>query len=601
MALPDLIIDTEHADTGKLLRRLVKGYVRPFSGKITLAIIFMLIFAGATGGVALLMENVVDEVFAAGRAEALWWVAGGVVSVFVVKGGANYMQARIMAFVGLKIIANIQNQLYRHVIGLDLAFFHGSGAGRLITRFTNDVTLIRTVVSNGLTALGKDLMSAVFLIGVMFYQDWKLAIIATVVLPVAIQPLAKLGKRMRRVTANTQTEFGEFSNILNQTFQGARHVKAYAMEEYEAERVDSVVNRIFMMTFKSTRIRAAVSPLMETLGGIAVAIIVVYGGNMVIAGETTPGKFFSFVTALLLAYEPLKRLANIKMNFEEGLAAAERVFRVLDYQPTIKDLDPAVDLKIFGGTVRFTNVTFAYGEDITALKGLSLTVPAGKTAALVGMSGAGKSTILNLIPRFYDIQSGEITIDRQDVRHVTLQSLRQAIGLVSQEITLFDDTIRANIAYGKLDATDEEIREAARKAAALDFILEQEQGFDTQVGENGIKLSGGQRQRIAIARAMLKNAPILLLDEATSALDTESERHVQQALEALMQDRTTLVIAHRLSTVIDADIIFVVDQGRVAESGSHDELVAQDGIYARLYAMQFSEQAEGVPLPAGGQ
>ena len=307
------------------------------------------------------------------------------------------------------------------------------------------------------------------------------------------------------------------------------------------------------------------------------------------------------MTALLLAYEPLKRLANIKMNFEEGLAAAERVFRVLDYQPTIKDRDPAVDLKISGGTVKFTDVTFAYGEDITALKGLSLTVPAGKTAALVGMSGAGKSTILNLIPRFYDIQSGDITIDQQDVRHVTLQSLRQAIGLVSQEITLFDDTIRANIAYGKLDASDEEIREAARKAAALDFILEQDQCFETQVGENGIKMSGGQRQRIAIARAMLKNAPILLLDEATSALDTESERHVQQALETLMQDRTTLVIAHRLSTVIDADIIFVIDQGRVAESGSHDELLAQDGIYARLYAMQFSEQSADTPLPVGSQ
>ncbi|MEQ9327100.1 MAG: ABC transporter transmembrane domain-containing protein [Rhodospirillales bacterium] len=589
----DLLKDGKHQDTGILVRRLVSDYVRPYVGKIALAVFFMLIFSAATGSVALLMEQVVDQVFAAGRADALWLVAGAVVAVFIVKGTSNYMQARIMAFVGLQIIANIQTQLYRHVIGLDLAFFHGSGAGRLITRFTNDVTLIRTVVSNGLTALGKDLMSAVFLIGVMFYQDWKLAFIATVVLPIAIRPIARLGKRMRRVTANTQAEFGEFSNILNQTFQGVRHVKAYAMEEYESTRIDAVVNRIFEMTFKSTRLRAAVSPLMETLGGIAVAIIVVYGGNMVIAGETTAGKFFSFITALLLAYEPMKRLANIKMNFEEGLAAAERVFSVLDHKATIVDAPEATELEVSGGQVTFENVVFRYGEDITALDDLSLTVPAGKTAALVGMSGAGKSTILNLIPRFYDIERGRILIDGQDVKSVSLQSLRSAIGLVSQEITLFDDTIRGNIAYGKPDATEDEIREAARQAAALDFILEQEHGFDTPVGENGIKLSGGQRQRIAIARAMLKNAPILLLDEATSALDTESERFVQAALENLMRDRTTLVIAHRLSTVIDADIIFVVDRGRVAEQGSHDELLAKDGIYARLYAMQFAEEAAG--------
>jgi subfamily B ATP-binding cassette protein MsbA len=402
---------------------------------------------------------------------------------------------------------------------------------------------------------------------------------------------------MRRVTTNSQVENGEFSNILNQTFQGVRHVKAYAMEEYETKRIDDVIGRIFLMNYKSTRIRAAVSPIMETLGGIAIAIIIVYGGNKVIQGDTDPGTFFSFIAALLLAYEPMKRLANIKINFEEGLAAAERVFSVLDHQATIIESENARPLEVSGGLVRFTNVRFSYGEDAPALNGLTLEVPAGKTAALVGMSGAGKSTILNLIPRFYDIDSGEITIDRQNVRDVTFESLRQAIGLVSQEITLFDDTIRGNIAYGKPDATEEEIREAARKAAALDFILEQEHGFDTQVGENGVKLSGGQRQRIAIARAMLKNAPILLLDEATSALDTESERHVQAALENLMRDRTTLVIAHRLSTVIDADIIFVIDRGRVAEQGTHAELLEQDGIYARLYAMQFSE--ENQPATAG--
>jgi subfamily B ATP-binding cassette protein MsbA len=597
MANSNPLTITKHKETGLLLKRLIREYVRPYRGKIAQAIFFMIVFSGANAALPLILEKVVNDVFVAGRSDILWLVAAAVIAMFFVKGTANYMQSRIMAFVGLQIIANVQSQLYRHVIGLDIAFFHGSGAGRLITRFTNDSTLIRTVVSNGLTALGKDFMSALFLIGVMFYQDFVLAFFATVVLPIAIRPISRLGKRMRRVTTNSQVENGEFSNILNQTFQGVRHVKAYAMEEYETKRIDDVIGRIFLMNYKSTRIRAAVSPIMETLGGIAIAIIIVYGGNKVIQGDTDPGTFFSFIAALLLAYEPMKRLANIKINFEEGLAAAERVFSVLDHQATIIESENARPLEVSGGLVRFTNVRFSYGEDAPALNGLTLEVPAGKTAALVGMSGAGKSTILNLIPRFYDIDSGEITIDRQNVRDVTFESLRQAIGLVSQEITLFDDTIRGNIAYGKPDATEEEIREAARKAAALDFILEQEHGFDTQVGENGVKLSGGQRQRIAIARAMLKNAPILLLDEATSALDTESERHVQAALENLMRDRTTLVIAHRLSTVIDADIIFVIDRGRVAEQGTHAELLEQDGIYARLYAMQFSE--ENQPATAG--
>jgi subfamily B ATP-binding cassette protein MsbA len=326
---------------------------------------------------------------------------------------------------------------------------------------------------------------------------------------------------------------------------------------------------------------------METLGGVAVALVILYGGHQVFNGTRTAGAFFSFVAALLLAYQPIKTLAGLNANLQEGLAAAQRLFTVLDVEPEIRERDNAPALKIAGGEIRFDNVRFSYGHDMEALKGVTLDIPAGKTVALVGASGAGKSTIMNLIPRFYDATSGAVRIDGQDVRDVTLVSLRSAIGLVSQEVSLFDDTVRANIAYGRFGASEAEIEAAAAAAAADDFIRALPEGYDTPVGEHGVKLSGGQRQRLSIARAMLKNAPILLLDEATSSLDTESERQVQTALKTLMRGRTTLVIAHRLSTVIAADIIYVIDEGRVVERGNHAELLRRDGAYARLHALQF--------------
>jgi len=377
---------------------------------------------------------------------------------------------------------------------------------------------------------------------------------------------------------------------LSQTFQGARLVKAYGMEPYEEGRATGLFERVFALVDRANRTRSRAGPMMEALGGAAIAMVILYGGHEVIAAARTPGAFFSFITALLLAYQPVKSLANLNASLQEGLAAAQRVFEVIDIEPTIRDLPGAWPLRIAGGEVRFNDVRFAYANGKTALAGVSLSVPAGKTVALVGSSGAGKSTILNLIPRFYDVAAGTVTIDGMDVRQATLASLRGAIALVSQEVSLFDDTVRANIAYGRFGASEAEIVAAAEAAAADEFIRALPEGYDTQVGEHGIKLSGGQRQRLTIARAMLKNAPILLLDEATSALDTESERQVQAALKALMHGRTTVVIAHRLSTVIDADIIHVIDAGRVAESGTHGELLRQNGIYARLYALQFADQ-----------
>jgi subfamily B ATP-binding cassette protein MsbA len=462
----------------------------------------------------------------------------------------------------------------------------------LISRLTNDVGLLRNAAGNVLAGIGRDAVTVAFLVGLMFYQDWVLALIAFFAFPLAIRPIIGIGRRMRRVSANTQAEMGQLTTLLSQTFQGARHVKAYGMEEYEERRAGRLIERIFALVDRANRTRSQATPMMEALGGAAIAVVILYGGQQVISGARTPGAFFSFITALLLAYQPVKALAILNANLQEGLAAAQRVFQVLDIEPAIHDRPGARPLRIETGEVHFEEVRFGYHPGAVALDGISLTVPGGGTVALVGPSGAGKSTMLNLIPRFYEVDQGALSIDGQDVRAVTLASLRGAIALVAQEVSLFDDTVRANIAYGRFGASEEEIEAAATAAGADRFIRELPQGYDTLVGEHGVLLSGGQRQRLAIARAMLKDAPILLLDEATSALDSESERQVQAALRSLMRGRTTIVIAHRLSTVIGADLICVLDRGHIVESGRHAQLLARNGLYARLYETQFASERD---------
>ncbi|MBO6947562.1 MAG: ABC transporter ATP-binding protein [Rhodospirillales bacterium] len=576
-----------------MVGRLIRDNLRHYWPQLAIALLCMGVVSATTALSAYLMEPVVNDVFIGENEDMLWWVSGAVLVTFLAKGFASYGQSLLMAFVGLRIIADNQIRLYRHLIGMDLGFFNSMPSGRLVSRFLVDINHMRVAVSNALTGFGKDLLSLIGLVGVMFFQDWELALIAFFVFPAAVYPIVRLGKRMRKVTANTQEETGLFSAILDQSFQGIRVVKAYGMENYETSRVSTLVERIFKLTIKSARIRALSSPIMETLGGCAVAIVIVYGGYRVIHQNLDPGSFFSFITALLLAYEPMKRLANLNASLQEGLAGAQRLFDLLDTEPGIKESPDAKPLKTpADGAIDLDDVKFSYVEGQPALADVSMSIPAGKTVALVGPSGAGKSTILNLIPRFYDIDEGKISIDGTDVRDATLESLYANISLVSQEVTLFDDSVRANIAYGKPGASDSEIEDAARHAAALDFINELPEGFETQVGERGIKLSGGQRQRLAIARAILKNAPILLLDEATSSLDTESERHVQKALDHLMKDRTTLVIAHRLSTIVGADLIYVIQNGTITETGSHKELVEKGGAYEKLYALQFAAEAE---------
>jgi subfamily B ATP-binding cassette protein MsbA len=574
-----------------LMRRLLGRYVRPYTGRLLLAVLCMAVYAGATAFTAWLMKPALDNVFGQKDQTMLVIVPLALVAAVVLKGIADYGQAMLTNNAGLRIIADLQNEMFAHLMRADLAFFHNTATGNLISRFTNDVNLLRAAVSNALISMGRELLTLIALVGVMFYQDWKLALAVSFVFPLAVIPVVRLGRRIRRVSANTQAEIANLATLLSQAFQGARHVKAYGMEAYEGLRAGKIIDAVFRQTFKAARVRSIARPLMEILGFVGAAIVIYYSGGRVIAGTATPGTFFSFIAAFFMAYQPMKAIGSLNSYLQEGLGAAERVFAMLDIEPQITDRAGARPLAVRGGAIRFERVAFAYSAGHPALSNLSLEVPAGKTVALVGPSGAGKSTILNLIPRFYDVESGAVTIDGEDLREVTLSSLRANLALVSQEISLFDDTVRANIAYGKWGCSEEDIVQAAKRAAAHEFIVNLPQGYDTLVGEHGIKLSGGQRQRISIARAMVKNAPILLLDEATSSLDSESERLIQAALAELMKGRTTLVIAHRLSTVIDADLIYGIEAGRVVESGTHAELLAKGGTYARLYALQFADEA----------
>ena len=580
----------QRSKTLPLVKRLFNDYVRSYKFYIAMAVICMVFAAATTAANAWIMQPVLDDVFLDKNKDMLMILPIAVLIIAIVRGFSEFGQSVLMLLVGQRTIGDIQKDMYASLMKADLSFFHNNPSGNLVARFISDVNRLRHSVTTTLTGIAKDTLTLIFLVALMFYRDWELASIAFLIFPLAIYPITRIGKMMRKISAATQNKIGEFSTLLNQTFQGSRQVKAYGMEGYEGERARDYIDEITRLIFKSSRRSTILRPIMETLGGIAVAGVVLYGGIKVIDGETTPGTFFSFLTAFFLAYRPLKSLAGLNTVLQDGLASAERLFRILDIEPKIQDRNNSKTIENVKGTIEFKNVEFAYENKDYILKKISLLIPRGKKIALVGPSGAGKSTILNLIPRFFEVEKGQVEIDGIDIKEIKIGSLRSSMALVSQEINLFDDTIRSNIAYGKLDSSEEEIIAAAKKSASHDFITKLPNGYNTTVGEHGVKLSGGQRQRIAIARAMLKNAPILLLDEATSSLDTESERYVQEALLELMKNRTTLVIAHRLSTVINADTIYVIDSGKIAESGTHFELLKNEGVYSRLYTQQFAEQ-----------
>jgi ATP-binding cassette, subfamily B, bacterial MsbA len=576
----------------QLMRRLLLESVLPYRVYLAGAVLCMGVVAAMTTASAWLLDPVVNKVFVQHDRSMLWLIGGAVLAVFAFKSIASYLQEVLLAHVGQHIISDTQIRLFHRLIGQDVGLFQARPSGSLVSHFTYDINAMRAAVSSAFVGIGRDALSVVSLVGLIFYQDWLLASISLVAAPLSVYPIQRLSKRMRRVASQTQEEMGGLNTALSQAFQGIRVIKAYRLEEAERTRVSRLTRSLCNLAIHATRVEAAAQPIIDVFGGIAITAVIVYGGARVIDGATTPGAFFSFIGAVLMAYQPLRSLSKVNVSLQTGLAAAHRVFALIDRQPALVEAADAQAMPRRSGAVRFDHVRFSYDGNDFALDGVDFEAPAGGITALVGPSGAGKSTVLNLIPRFYDPDAGRVLVNDVDLRGVTFASLRDSLAVVSQEVVLFDDTVANNIRCGRLDASDDEVRAAARAAAASEFIDRLPQGFDTRVGEHGMRLSGGQRQRIAIARAILRNAPILLLDEATSALDTESERYIQTALGELMRGRTTIVIAHRLSTIRNADVIHVFDRGRVVESGNHDALLAKGGLYARLHEMQFAAAGE---------
>jgi len=570
----------------ELLKRLYE-FIKPYRVKLMIAMMAMICVSIGTGAQTYLVKDVLDKIFIEKNEFYLKMLSLVLLLIFFLKGGMYYIYSILLEQVGQSVIRDFRLHIFYHIHKQSISFFTTMPTGTLMSRVISDVALLQRAVSKSLIGSIRDFFQVIILLGVVFYMNWKLAMITFIVLPVAAYPIVRFGRLFRKVSISTQEEVANVSNILHETITGNRIVKAFTKEEYEGKRFYTQVTNLFLLTMKDAKYRCLQHPMMEFIGGAAIALIIWFGGKEVIGGDMTPGTFFAFLTALIAAYEPVKGVTRINSTIQQGLAAATRVFEILDVEPEIQDKKGATQLPPFSSKIELNNLTFRYDDESAVLSNINLRVPAGEALAIVGPSGGGKTTLTNLIPRFLDLKEGSILIDGFDIRDVTLASLRNQIAVVTQQTILFNDTVRNNIAYGDQQAPEQQIIDAAKAAHAFDFIQALPNGFETIIGEGGARLSGGQRQRISIARAILKNAPILILDEATSALDTESEHEVQKALENLMKDRTTLVIAHRLSTIKNADRIIVIKDGLIVEQGTHDSLISQQGEYETLYNMQY--------------
>lgn len=559
--------------------------------RLFLAMVCMLVIAVASSATAFLVKPVLDDIFFKKDITMLKIIPVVVVLIYFLRGLGMYGQDYLMNYVGENIIKDLRNDLYNRIQDLPIAFFHREKTGVLMSRITNDVNIIKTMVSTAVTGSLKDSFTIVGLTFVIFYRDWKMALFAFIVLPIAFFPIVEFGRRVRRISTGWQEAMADLNSFLHETFAGNKIVKAFGMESYEKERFFNKTLDLFKLEMKAVVARSLSSPIMEFLGGLGIAFIIWYGGYKVITGSSTAGTFFSFMAAVLMLYDPVKKLSGLNNAVQQGLAAADRVFDIIEMESGIKEKNNPLSIKRGPHRVTFENVFFKY-DDVMVLKDINLDVKAGRVLALVGMSGGGKTSLVNLIPRFYDVTRGAIRIDGMDIRDVSISSLRDQMGIVTQEPILFNDSIRNNIAYGKWNVTDKEIIKASEAAYAYDFIQNFPKKFDTNIGELGGRLSGGEKQRICIARALLKDAPILILDEATSSLDAEAEMLVQKALENLMEGRTTFVIAHRLSTIDYADRIVVVVKGRVEEEGNQEELISMKGEFFKLYQMQYSNDKD---------
>jgi ATP-binding cassette, subfamily B, bacterial MsbA len=577
-------------------RRLL-GYTRPYRGRLAAALAAMVFYGAATFCLAKLIKDIVDDVLV--RQDRVFEVMTVLVVVYLVKGVSAYLSAYWMTDVGQLVVRDVRNGLFAHILGQSAAFFARRTSGQLLSRVTSDVTQIQQSVSETIGDLLREGLALVGYLGLLFYYDARLALVCLTSAPVIVYPLVRLGQKVRRTTKRSQEHLETLSHVASEAFSGHRIVKAFGTEGREASRFAGASDALYRTNMKVTSALSSLPPVMEFLGGLAMAGALWYGSNEIARGRLTTGEFTSFIAALFLCYGPAKKLSRVNANLQQAIAAAGRIFEMLDTHSEVQERPGATVLAPLARGVEFRHVTFQYEDrdHRRILRDVSFEVPVGQMVAIVGLSGAGKTTLVNLIPRFYDVTGGAILVDGVDIRDVTIASLRAQIGMVTQDTVLFDDTVAANIAYGSPGASRERIEAAARAAHAHEFVSTLPEGYQTRIGERGQRLSGGQRQRLAIARALLKDPPILVLDEATSSLDAESEHLVQDALLRLMENRTSFVIAHRLSTVRRADAIIVLERGVVREVGRHDELLARpNGVYARLYALQMFET--GVPAPA---
>ena len=568
----------------KILLRLLR-YAAPYRLRLSWAITAMLVYAAASALLAAQIKRIFDVVLP--HQQQVGQVAVAIIGLYLLKGIGAYFSDYLMTDVGQRVVRDLRDQLHRHMVGQSAAFFARRTTGQLLSRLTNDVGQVQHVVAETVGDLLQEGLGIIGYAALLFYYDARLAIVCVTAAPIIVYPLAKLGRRLRKTSRRSQEALEHLTHVAGEAYTGHRIVKAFGAEGREGAKFRKASDELYRTNMRVTRIVSVLPPIMEMLGAFAIAGALYYGAHSIAAGRLTSGEFAAFVAALLFMYGPIKKLSRVNASLQQAISAAERIFEVLDRHTEVRERPGAAVLQPFHESVEFRDVVFAYDDQARPiLKGVSFTVARGQVVALVGRSGAGKTTMMNLVPRFFDVTGGSILIDGIDLRDVTLASLRAQIGIVTQETILFDDTVSSNIAYGRPEASRVEIEAAARAAHAHEFITTLSQGYQTMIGERGQRLSGGQRQRLAIARALLKNSPILILDEATSSLDTESELLVQEALANLMKDRTSFVIAHRLSTVRKADAIVVMDRGRIVDIGRHDELLARGGLYTRLHDLQ---------------
>ena len=571
----------------QIIKRLFKTYTKNYVNKILISVFFSLLVAGSTSSIAWLLDPAIEKIFIEKNQSLILIIPGLIILAFATKGISMYLAKVIMIKVAHNVQKNIQSDLVNSLVKADTKLIDKKHSGKFISNLTFDVGLITNLVSTGLLNVTKDTLTLIGLLSVMFYQNWKLSLVAIIMIPLAGFFAKNLGKRMGKVTTELQEKAGNLTTYLFEIFKNHKLIKIFQQENYEGERSDKFLNEIKEKSEKTQIVLVRASPIMETLTGIMIASLIFYSGKLIISNELSINNFFSFLAAMMLAYQPVRSLATLNITINQSLSASKRVLPIIDHKNEIFEKNSDQELKIVQGDIDFKNVNFKYDtKEDSALNLINLKIKGGKMTSLVGYSGAGKSTILNLIPRYYDCNSGDILVDKQSIYKSKLSSLRKNISLVSQDVTLFDDTIKNNIAYADLNASEDEIKKVAKLSFADDFIQKLPNKYDALIGENGLRLSGGEKQRISIARAMLKKSKIILLDEATSSLDAETENKIQQALSILIKDRTAVVIAHRLSTILNSDSIYVINNGKVIENGTHSELLLNSEIYKNFYQKQ---------------